>query len=285
MKTYYAEKMGIDPKDMVVVSVMPCTAKKYEIKRPDMEAAKGLKDIDVSITTRELGEMIKRAGLDFVNLPDEKFDPIFGIASGAGDIFGASGGVMEAALRTVSAILMGDENAPLEFHDVRGLESVKEATYELPGQTVRVAVVSGTKNAGKLLEAVRNGEKEYDFIEVMCCPGGCINGGGQPTSWTMGFKWRLHHAAPALCAGQCEELCGLPCPPGQGPLRRGRRQGAAEEPFEPHCPGGLCKLSWRVGRREGPPHSPHNLSGTAQVPAVRIQKNGAAKAAPFLHGL
>jgi NADP-reducing hydrogenase subunit HndD len=180
MKTYYAEKMGIDPKDLVVVSVMPCTAKKYEIQRPDMQAAPGYQDIDISITTRELGEMISRAGLDFVNLPDEDFDPIFGIASGAGDIFGASGGVMEAALRTVSAILMGDENAPLEFHEVRGLESVKEATYELPGKTVRVAVVSGTKNAGALLEAVRNGEKEYDFIEVMCCPGGCINGGGQP---------------------------------------------------------------------------------------------------------
>jgi NADP-reducing hydrogenase subunit HndD len=180
MKTYYAEKMGIDPKDMVVISVMPCTAKKYEIKRPDMQAAPGYQDIDVSITTRELGEMIKRAGLDFTALPDEAFDPIFGIASGAGDIFGASGGVMEAALRTVSAILMGDETAPLEFHEVRGLESVKEATYELPGKTVRVAVVSGTKNAGALLDAVRSGEKEYDFIEVMCCPGGCINGGGQP---------------------------------------------------------------------------------------------------------
>ena len=180
MKTYYAEKMGIDPKDMFVVSVMPCTAKKYEIKREDMQAAPGYQDIDVSITTRELGEMIKRAGIDFVSLPDETFDPIFGIASGAADIFGASGGVMEAALRTVSALLMGEENAPLEFHDVRGLEAVKEATYELPGQTVRVAVVSGTKNAGALLDAVRSGEKEYDFIEVMCCPGGCINGGGQP---------------------------------------------------------------------------------------------------------
>ncbi len=180
MKTYYAEKLGIDPKDMFVVSVMPCTAKKYEIQRPDMQAAPGYQDIDVSITTRELGEMIKRAGLDFVSLPDEEFDPVFGISSGAGDIFGASGGVMEAALRTVSAILMSDETAPLEFHEVRGLESVKEATYELPGKTVRVAVVSGTANAGKLLDAIRRGEKEYDFIEIMCCPGGCINGGGQP---------------------------------------------------------------------------------------------------------
>ncbi len=180
MKTYYAEKMGIDPKDMFVVSVMPCTAKKYEIQRDDMQAAPGYQDIDVSITTRELGEMIKRSGLNFPELPDEKFDPIFGIASGAADIFGASGGVMEAALRTVAALLAGEENAPIEFHEVRGLEAVKEATYELPGKTVRVAVVSGTKNAGALLDAVRAGEKEYDFIEVMCCPGGCINGGGQP---------------------------------------------------------------------------------------------------------
>ena len=180
MKTYYADKMGIDPKDLFVVSIMPCTAKKFEVKRPDMEAAKGYKDVDVSLTTRELGDMIKRAGLDFTVLPDENFDPIFGIASGAGDIFGASGGVMEAALRTVSAIMMGEENAPLEFHEVRGLEAVKEATYELPGKTVRVAVVSGTKNAGALLDAIRKGEKDYDFIEIMCCPGGCINGGGMP---------------------------------------------------------------------------------------------------------
>ena len=180
MKTYYAEKMGIDPKDLFVVSVMPCTAKKFEIQRDDMQAAPGYQDIDVSITTRELGEMIKRSGLNFPELPDEKFDPIFGIASGAADIFGASGGVMEAALRTVAALLAGEENAPIEFHEVRGLEAVKEATYELPGKTVRVAVVSGTKNAGALLDAVRAGEKDYDFIEVMCCPGGCINGGGQP---------------------------------------------------------------------------------------------------------
>ena len=180
MKTYYADKLGIDPKKLFVVSVMPCTAKKYEIQRPDMDAVRGCPDIDVSITTRELGEMIKRAGLDFTALPDEAFDPIFGIASGAADIFGATGGVMEAALRTVSSLLMGEENAPLEFHEVRGLEAVKEATYELPGQTIRVAVVSGTKNAGALLDAIRAGERSYDFIEVMCCPGGCINGGGQP---------------------------------------------------------------------------------------------------------
>ena len=180
MKTYYAEKMGIDPKDLFVVSIMPCTAKKYEVKRPDMDAA-GVPDVDVSLTTRELASMIKRIGLDFDKLPNEDFDPLFGVSTGAAVIFGASGGVMEAALRSVvSIVLGGDEKAPLEFTEVRGMENTKEATYELPGRTVRVAVTSGTGNAAKLLDLVKSGEKQYDFIEVMCCPGGCINGGGQP---------------------------------------------------------------------------------------------------------
>ncbi|MBO6055275.1 MAG: (2Fe-2S)-binding protein [Oscillospiraceae bacterium] len=181
MKTYYAEKMGWDPKDVFVVSIMPCTAKKYEVKRPDMQAAEGYNDIDISLTTRELADMIKLAGLRFTDLPDEKFDSAFGISTGASTIFGATGGVMEAALRTVASLMLGgDDKAPLEFHEVRGMNNVKEATYELPGKTVRVAVVSGTKNAGELLDAVRDGKCDYDFIEVMCCPGGCINGGGQP---------------------------------------------------------------------------------------------------------
>ncbi len=181
MKTYYAEKMGWDPKDVFVVSIMPCTAKKYEIKRPDMQAAEGCNDIDVSLTTRELADMIKLAGIRFTDLPDEKFDSAFGISTGASTIFGTTGGVMEAALRTVASLMLGgDDKAPLEFHEVRGMNNVKEATYELPGKTVRVAVVSGTKNAGELLNAVRDGKCDYDFIEVMCCPGGCINGGGQP---------------------------------------------------------------------------------------------------------
>ena len=180
-KTYYAEKLGLDPKDIVVVSVMPCTAKKYEVLRPDMQAAEGCNDVDISITTRELAEMIKSMGLRFTALPDEDFDPMLGVSTGASTIFGASGGVMEAALRTVASIMLGgDDAAPLEFHDVRGMENCKEATYELPGKTVRVAVVSGTKNAAALLDAIKAGEKEYDFVEVMCCPGGCINGGGQP---------------------------------------------------------------------------------------------------------
>jgi len=180
MKTYYAEKMGWDPKDMVVVSIMPCTAKKYEVLRPDMQAAEGCNDVDISLTTRELGDMIKRAGLRFTELPDEKFDEAFGVSTGASTIFGTTGGVMEAALRTVAALSLGDDAAPLEFHEVRGMKEVKEATYELPGKTVRVAVVSGTANAAKLLDSIRAGEKEYDFVEVMCCPGGCVNGGGQP---------------------------------------------------------------------------------------------------------
>ncbi len=181
MKTYYADKMGWDPADMVVVSIMPCTAKKYEVKRPDMQAAKDCNDVDISLTTRELADMIKRAGLRFNDLPDEEFDPAFGVSTGASTIFGATGGVMEAALRTVASLMLGgDDKAPLEFHDVRGMENCKEATYELPGKTVRVAVVSGTKNAAALLDAIKAGEKEYDFVEVMCCPGGCVNGGGQP---------------------------------------------------------------------------------------------------------
>ena len=181
MKTYYADKMGWDPKDMVVVSIMPCTAKKYEVKRPDMQAADGCNDVDISLTTRELGDMIKKAGIRFKDLPDEEFDSAFGISTGASTIFGATGGVMEAALRTVASLMLGgDDKAPLEFHDVRGMENVKEATYELPGKTVRVAVVSGTKNAAVLLDAIRAGKVDYDFIEVMCCPGGCVNGGGQP---------------------------------------------------------------------------------------------------------
>ena len=178
MKTYYAEKEGIKPEDMFVVSIMPCTAKKFEVTRD--EGAAGVPDVDVSLTTRELAEMIKRAGIDFVNLPDEEFDPVFGIASGAAQIFGATGGVMEAALRTVYEIVTGQTLEALEFYDVRGVEGIKEAEYDLNGTVVRVAVSSGLANAHKLLEMVKSGEKDYHFIEIMACPGGCVNGGGQP---------------------------------------------------------------------------------------------------------
>ncbi|MCE5188838.1 MAG: [FeFe] hydrogenase, group A [Eubacteriales bacterium] len=179
VKTYYAEKMGIDPKDLFVVSIMPCTAKKFECTR-DNENAAGVPDIDVSLTTRELANMIKRAGIRFTELPDEEFDPMLGVASGAAHIFGATGGVMEAALRTVAEIVTGKPLDNLDFTDVRGVAGCKEAEYDLAGTKVRVAVTSGTENAFQLLEMVRKGEADYHFIEVMACPGGCVNGGGQP---------------------------------------------------------------------------------------------------------
>ncbi len=179
VKTYYAEKMGIDPKDLFVVSIMPCTAKKFECTR-DNEAAAGVPDIDISLTTRELANMIKRSGIRFTELADEDFNPMLGVASGAGHIFGATGGVMEAALRTVAEIVTGKPLDNVDFTAVRGVEGCKEAEYDLAGTKVRVAVTSGTENAFQLLEMVRKGEADYHFIEVMACPGGCVNGGGQP---------------------------------------------------------------------------------------------------------
>ena len=180
-KTYYAEKMGIDPKDIYVVSVMPCTAKKFEAERLDHTAVKGLADIDASITVRELARMIKKAGINFNNIPDAEFDAPFGLGSGAGTIFGATGGVMEAALRTAYEVVTNKELPDFDaFKDVRGVEGVKEATYNLDGAEINVAVCSGLANAKTVLDMVKSGEKKYDFIEVMACPGGCVNGGGQP---------------------------------------------------------------------------------------------------------
>lgn len=176
-KTYFAEKNGLDPKDICFVSVIPCTAKKFEVQRDHQNAA-GVPDVDVAITTRELAKMIEKAGIDFKALPDEDFDSPFRIGSGAGAIFGATGGVMEAALRTAAATL-GVKLDKLELEDVRGTAGIKKASYKLGDHTVNVAVVSGTANARKILEAVKGGEK-IDFIEVMACPGGCVNGGGQP---------------------------------------------------------------------------------------------------------
>ncbi|MBQ2971053.1 MAG: iron hydrogenase small subunit [Ruminococcus sp.] len=179
IKSYYAEKMGIDPKDMVVVSIMPCVAKKFEIKRDD-QGHDGLADNDFALSTRELASMIKKAGIQFTSLPDEEFDPVMGIGSGAGTIFGATGGVMEAALRTVADILTGEDLEHIDYTDVRGMEDIKEATYDVAGMQVKVAVTSGLSNVAKLLDKIKSGEADYQFIEVMCCPGGCINGGGQP---------------------------------------------------------------------------------------------------------
>ena len=178
-KTWYAEKMGIDPKDIFVVSIMPCTAKKFEIGR-DGQAAAGVPDTDVALTTRELARMIKRAGINFTELPDEEFDTPMGIGTGAGTIFGATGGVMEAALRTAVAVVTGKEAEKVEFEAVRGTEGIKEAEYDLNGLKVKVAVASGLNNAKKFLDMVKSGEKDCTFIEIMGCPGGCVNGGGQP---------------------------------------------------------------------------------------------------------
>ncbi|MBR2297026.1 MAG: [Clostridia bacterium] len=179
-KTYYAQKVGLKPEDIFFVSVIPCTAKKFEVTRDHQNAA-GVPDVDVAITTRELARMIKQAGIDFRALADERFDDPFGIGSGAGAIFGATGGVMEAALRTAAEVIEGKPLEKLEFEDVRGTEGIKRATYVLGGAEIKVAVVSGTANAKKLLTAIRNGEEKVDFIEIMACPGGCVNGGGQPT--------------------------------------------------------------------------------------------------------
>ncbi len=179
VKSYYAEKMGIDPKKIFVVSIMPCTAKKFEVQRPEL-GKDGRPDVDVSLTTRELARMIRRAGIKFENLPEEVCDPMLGVASGAGHIFGATGGVMEAALRTAYEVVTGKTLEKVEFHAVRGTEAIKEAEYDLNGVKVRVAVTSGLENASKLLDMIKSGEKQYEFVEVMACPGGCVNGGGQP---------------------------------------------------------------------------------------------------------
>ena len=178
-KTYYAEKMGWKPEDIFFVSAIPCTAKKFEVGRPGQSAA-GVPDVDVAITTREVGRMISKAGIDFKKLPDEAFDDPFAFGSGAGAIFGATGGVMEAALRTAAEVIENKPLEKLEFNEVRGIEGVKTASYKLGDITLNVAVASGTANAKKVLEAVKAGELDVQFIEIMACPGGCVNGGGQP---------------------------------------------------------------------------------------------------------
>ncbi len=176
-KTYYAEKMGLDPKNIVMVSIMPCTAKKFEIGREDQSAA-GVPDVDYSLTTRELGRMIERAGINFLGLADEKFDDPLGISTGAGVIFGATGGVMEAALRTAVNTLTGQNVTDLP--EVRGTDGIKEAEYAVGDLNVKVKVASGLSNARKILDDIRAGKCDAQFIEIMACPGGCVNGGGQP---------------------------------------------------------------------------------------------------------
>lgn len=178
-KTYFAEKMSIDPKNIYVVSVMPCVAKKFE-KNRDNQNASGYPDIDTVLTTRELAKLIKREGIIFEDLQDDSFDAPFGIGSGAGLIFGATGGVMEAALRTVADVVTGKDLVNIDYKEVRGTEGIKEAVYNINGVDVKVAVVSGLSNAGKIMEKIAHGTCDYHFIEVMSCPGGCVNGGGQP---------------------------------------------------------------------------------------------------------
>ncbi|MGV8059592.1 MAG: NADH-dependent [FeFe] hydrogenase, group A6 [Smithellaceae bacterium] len=179
-KTYYAQTAGIDPKDIVSVSIMPCTAKKFEAQRPEM-ASSGFQDVDYVLTTRELARMIKEGGIDFINLADEEYDAPMGEYTGAATIFGATGGVMEAALRTVYAVVTGENLPSLDITPVRGLEGVKEATVKVGNLgDVKVAVAHGLGNARKIMDKIREGKADYAFIEVMCCPGGCIAGGGEP---------------------------------------------------------------------------------------------------------
>ncbi|MBL1229046.1 iron hydrogenase small subunit [Enterococcus sp. BWB1-3] len=179
VKTWYAEKMRIDPKDIFVVGIMPCTAKKFEVTRED-EAAAGYSDVDIALTTRELARMIDKAGIRFAELEDEGFDNPLGEATGAGYIFGTTGGVMEAALRTAVETLSGEALQQLDFDEVRGMAGIKEATYEVNGVEIKVAVASGIGNAKRLINKIENNEAFYHFVEIMGCPGGCINGGGQP---------------------------------------------------------------------------------------------------------
>ena len=180
IKSYFAEKQGLDPKNIFVVSIMPCTAKKFEKARPEMEV-EGLRDVDAVLTTRELAKLIKRSGINFNKLPDEEFDQdIMGEYTGAGVIFGTTGGVMEAALRTAYFVLTGKEHEAIKFDQVRGMKGLKEASLEINGQEIKVAIASGMKNAKVLLDDIRAGKSPYTFIEIMGCPGGCINGGGQP---------------------------------------------------------------------------------------------------------
>ncbi len=186
-KTYYAEMMGLDAKDIFTVSIMPCTAKKYEAQRPEFEKD-GVRDVDVALTTRELARMIQASGIEFTDLEEDQFDNPFGIGTGAGAIFGASGGVTEAALRTAYEVITGKGLNELNFLEVRGLQGIKEATVDLNGLELKVAVAQGLSNAKVLLKQIQNGTSPYAFIEIMGCPGGCIGGGGQPIKSTLEVK-------------------------------------------------------------------------------------------------
>ena len=190
IKTFYAERIGKTPQEIMSVSVMPCTAKKFECARPEL-GRDGYQDVDVVLTVQELARMIKSAGLNFKTLKETPFDQPFGEGSGAGEIFGATGGVMEAALRTVYEVVTGQELADIEFTGVRGFEGIKEAVVQVGDLPVKVAVAHGLGNARKLMEAIRAGEADYHFIEIMACPGGCIGGGGNPIKNWAKMQYRL----------------------------------------------------------------------------------------------
>jgi len=179
LKSYYAEKEGIDPSKMYVVSVMPCVAKKFEKEREELKN-NDLDNVDSVITTRELARMIKQANIDFTSLEDSEFDDPMGEATGAGAIFGTTGGVMEAALRTAYETITGKDLERLNFEDVRGKEGIKKASVKIGDKEVKVAVAHGLGNAKKILEEINKGEADYQFVEIMACPGGCVMGGGQP---------------------------------------------------------------------------------------------------------
>jgi len=178
-KTYYAQKINLSPEQIYVVSIMPCTAKKYEAQRPEM-SRNGISDVDAVLTTRELGKILKEAGINFTALKDEQYDAPLGISTGAGAIFGATGGVMEAALRTAAEVITNEKLENIDFTQVRGLEGVKEAIITIGSLELKVAVAQGFGNARKLMELLASGKANYHFIEIMTCPGGCIGGGGQP---------------------------------------------------------------------------------------------------------
>jgi NADH-quinone oxidoreductase subunit G/NADP-reducing hydrogenase subunit HndD len=202
-KTYYAEKMGLEAKDIVSVSIMPCTAKKAEAAREEMKAS-GFRDVDYVLTTQELGAMIREAGIDFNTLQPEEYDAPMGIATGAAVIFGATGGVMEAALRTVSELITGQELACVDFHAVRGLKGIKEAEVPIGDSTVKVAIAHTLQHARTLLEQIRQGKSEYHFIEIMACPGGCIGGGGQPVSSCADIREKRR-----LAIYECDQCAGV----------------------------------------------------------------------------
>jgi iron only hydrogenase large subunit-like protein len=183
-KTYWAEKMGIDPSKVYSVSIMPCTAKKFEAARPEMNAS-GFRDVDLVLTVRELGKLFNMTQLNFDKIEEGKFDSLLGAYTGAAVIFGASGGVMEAALRTVYEVVVGETLGDVNFTALRGFDGFKEAEVDLAGTKVKVAIANSLGNARKIMDEIKAGTSPYHFIEVMCCPGGCIGGGGQPIPATI----------------------------------------------------------------------------------------------------